>query len=134
MLNHRPEHLDLVALDDLSLLQSLEALPLAVAPEVSAVTGDDPLAGLQLGRDGDFFGSAFSTAKDFAGANADLRSDIEKAAADAPDFLASATGANGPVTAGPETGFWESFEANPGLSASIYGQAAAADNKRRRTT
>ena len=73
MLNHRPIHLDLAALDDLSLLQSLEAMPLAVAPEVSAVTSDDPLAGLHLE---DFFDSAFSTANDIAETGADHRSDV----------------------------------------------------------
>ena len=135
MLNHRPEPLDLAGLDDLSLLQSLEALPLApapsvstVTPEVSAVTGDDPLAGLHLGQDGGFFGSGFSIAKDFAESNADFRLDTENAAADTPDFLAAATGTNGPASAGLETGFWDSFDAHRGESASIFVQAAAADD------
>ena len=129
MLNHRPEPLDLAGLDDLSLLQSLEALPLAVAPEVSAVTGDNPVAGLHLGPDGAFFGSGFSIAKDFAESNADFRLDTENAATDTPDFLAAATGANGPVSAGLETGFWDSFDPNRGESESIFVQAAAADDK-----
>ena len=123
MLNHRPEHLDLATLDDLSLLQALAALPLAGAPRGSAVAEVDPLIGPQLDHDGNSFGPVVSMAKDFA--ETDLRSDVEKPATDAPDFLTSAIDPHSPVTTVPETDLWANFAANSGELASTFGQAVA---------
>ena len=118
MLKDLTEKLDFGALDDLSLLKSLETLPLATEPEALNVP-QDPLASLLLGPDGAVLDGTIGLADRVVAPDAESRSDVTPGATNSADPITSyATDPDGDVSPARDT--------QPGEYAAIVDQAPAA--------